>query len=157
MLNLNAILASINGAGIPAVSVNSAGRIDYAEGVSVTPKQTAQAEAILDKFRNPPTFEDVQVFSAFDVDRVTIARIFDVLRPGAPPDLQAGAEMRQVKDILAGLLLVVGFLTQANGQALPPDVSAVFAQLGEAQALNAKVEAIRQEGIDFKKAQGWLA
>lgn len=153
ILNTKKLMEALQAAGIPVVGAASTGRIDFADGV--TDQQKQDALAILEQIKNPPVFTGVEVFDATDVDHLTIARILEVMRPGAPADLQAGAEMRQVKNILAGLLLVVGYLTQVNGQPLPPDVSAVFAQLGDAQALNAKVESIRQEGIDFKKTQGW--
>jgi hypothetical protein len=92
------------------------------------------------------TFNEVQVTSADEVDRVTIKRIRNLIAPNKPPDLQASAEARlnAITNYLNAKVSRGHNLTQAQRDSLDAAI-----------ALWEQVEIIRAEGIAFKTAQGW--
>jgi hypothetical protein len=123
-------------------------------------KQPAQAEldaawaAIQAK-----TFQGQLVTSGDDVDVITVSRIYKLIRSDTTNErLQANAESRMLALAVAALaqidLYIVGVL-QAGGTVLPASIVALQTQMSAMLATFAQVQAIRQEGIDFKTKQGW--
>jgi len=115
-----------------------------------------EAAALAAKIAGATKFQGKPMLSAEDVDRATIKRIQDRIRPDGDETLKIGAELREMKTAIYAVLklvvaVIVPQLTPQQRMVLKPLLDRIDASI----ALADEVIAIRNEGEEFKKAQGW--
>lgn len=143
MIEPEKLYAALIAAGIPVVGCTSEGLVYFSD--NATAAQRAIGNQISEAFPTEPfMYDGVAVWDAVDVDRVTVARIYDLVAPGQPRDLQQTAETRMMKDAMS-----------ANATLIDPNATmdekvsaaAVIATLRQSETA---IEAIRAEGRAFK-------
>lgn len=157
MINKTQLDIALKAAGIPIDGVGMTdGKIRIDFKAEATPEQQAAAAAILAAFPDTaPTYQGLEVWDANGVDAITLGSILELMRPGAGQDLQAGAEMRQLKDVAAALIALLDGVITLTGVSLTTDLVSLRTELHNALDLDKQVEVIRQAGADFKAQQGW--
>lgn len=101
----------------------------------------------------PLMYDGVDVVDKYDVDRVTIKKVQDRIRPDGDETLKLNAELREMKIAVYALMkfinaVIAPGLTTAQTTALAP----LLNQINTSIALTDAVIVIRDEGTAFKTA-----